>query len=780
MPEYHLTGPTPEPGAVTLTQAHFGVNVVTTYDQEIALPDAGLADLVAELGASTLRFPGGSATEHYFDMTNPNSTVPAVAGAEALTPMDAFFTAAGQIGADVALVVPTRVGFADSAIAALRAGQYGERDTLAPEYLADVESFLRAAFAEAAQNGVAITVLEIGNEFWGSGEMTAGEYGFLAGRVAVLLEQVLQDLGLDETVRIAAQSTAAASDIYAPRNDVQNFIDTAPDGTETLRSQAYINKHFGGVTPAHYEPVTIPGQGSAAGQLNTMIDRINAVPGAADALDGVILHMYQRGGLEGVDDGRNYVFEQLANFEDRLNRAPGAEAMSYHITEWNTATGNRPDNAGLRHASMIVEQMYEMVTHDVTHAQIWPLTFNNAQGTSMVDLGDDRLSIAGTMFSLMQQSLPGLTPMLDWEAPGQIDIHGFEGDARAVLFVSERSGAAQQDVQLHIGAVIDTAKYVVAFTELWDGGAGGASADAAPQIRYENAYTGFIDRLDFDLNDWANARIELTQVGWTDDIVVTYGAHDRIFTYAGDDVVDSGGGGDHIHTGRGNDEIRAGRGNDTLIGGPDDDLLHGGPGKDTFVFRTGDGHDRLSDVDFGVDLFRINGEIAHSYSTLRAIDGVTLEVVGGHVVIGYGAGDTIMLTNTRPIEATGGRQIGTGSADMMIGSDAQDDLRGHNGPDMLIDGAGRDFLRGGNGADLFVLVRDGEQDVITDLQVHCDRIDLTAWEIAHFEQLQIGVAHDADGAWQGHGFIRYADEELRLDGMDAAMLPFLNEDVILI
>jgi Ca2+-binding RTX toxin-like protein len=781
MPTYQLTEPSLQPGAVTLSCDHFGVNVVTSYDQEFAQPESGLADLVAEMSASTLRFPGGSATERYFDMTRPNSMVSAHPDAPDLTPMDGFFAEAGRIGADVQIVVPTRVGFRDSAIEALRAGTYGQRDVLDSTYLADMETFVRTAFAQAAANGVAITGLEIGNEFWGSGEMTAGEYGFVAARVALQLEAILQDLGVEDTVRIAAQSTAAASDIYAPRNDVSNFID-ASNGFETLRSQAYVNKHFGGTVPADYEPVTIPGQGSAAAQLNSIVTQINALPGAADAIDGVILHYYQRKGLAGVDGGRAYTFNQLQNFEDRLHRSEDAPPMTYHITEWNAATGNHPDNAGLRHASMLIETLYEMATNKVTDTQIWPLTFNAAQGTSMVDLNDGRLSIAGQMFRLMAESLPGLDPVLDWSIDGQIDVHGFTSESRAALFISERSGQTQLDAHLSTGALLGDCKYVITMTELWDGGAGGDKAGAASHVTFFDGYTGAADTLDFDIRSWANLRIELTEVGWKDDIVRTYNGNDRIYTYGGDDVIEAGAGDDYIHAGEGADEVWGGAGNDMIVGHHGNDRLHGGAGRDVFVFETGDGDDIIGDFTFGPDRFEINGQRAYNFTTLLAIEGVGIGVAGGHVHITYGAGDTILLSSSQPTlaDAAGGKFTGTHRTDIFIGSDAQDDLRGYNGADYFVDGGGRDFMRGGNGADYFVLVRDGERDVITDFQPDRDRIDLTAWEIAQFSDLDISVEYHLNGDWAGFGYIRYQDEVLRLDGMDDAMLVLLDSDVIAI
>ncbi|MEP4199063.1 MAG: calcium-binding protein [Aliishimia sp.] len=781
MQSFFLADRNIEDKAVVISDDHFGVNVVTTYDQEFGQNESELSSLVSEMGANTLRFPGGSATENYFDMTDPNSAVSADPDSPALLPMDDFFSAAGNINVDVQLVVPTRVGFQDSAVEALRKDEYGERDQLEASYLSDVETFVREAFAQAAANGVDITTLEIGNEFWGSGQMTAAEYGWLAGRLAVHLEDILQDLGLNDTVTIAAQSTASSSDIYAPRDDVHNFIETV-NGIEELRSQAYVDKHFNGIPPSHYEPVTIPGQGSAAGQLNAMIAEINAVPGAAAALDGVILHLYQRKGLDGVDGGRAYVFDQLENFETRLDRPTDAPAMSYHLTEWNVSTGNHDDNAGLQHASMLIETMYEMAIHNVTDAQIWPLTFNAAQGTSLVDLNDNRLAIAGEMFKLMSESLPDLTPILDWSVEDVIDIHGFANNWRVVLFVSERTGEAQSDIQLHTGNVVESTKYVMTMTELWDGGAGGDDDRAEPVITQSDGRTVLGDQIVFDLNDWANLRIELTAVGAGHDEVNTYGGDDRIFTYGGQDRVSTEEGNDYIHAGNGDDRIWAGAGNDHILGGFGDDTITGGSGRDTFVFQTDHGNDRIIDFQFGLDILRIKTVDVFSFTDFSAIGGLDFAFTSEGMRIWYGNSDSILLQDNAAHTAldSGGRFDGTNTVDVLLGGSGNDDLRGKSGADYLEDGAGRDFLRGGNGSDYFVLVADGEHDTITDFQINRDQIDITAWNVDDFSQLQIEVDYNGNGDWNGRGYITFEDEELRIDGMDEAMLAALNSQHILI
>ena len=765
MTDYTLGPPVYEPGAETVTGRHFGVNVVTIYDQEIADPGGVMQTLVSELGAQTLRFPGGTATELYFDMTDPDSAVSAVPGTPALTPLDQFMAAAGQIGCNVALVVPTRVAFADPAADAMLAGSYGSRSTLDPDYLDDVEAYVRGAIADAVAAGTQIVTLEIGNEFWNGGQMTASEYGYIAGLVAVRLQAVLDDLALPD-VQIVAQATSSASQIFSPRYDTEVYI--TADG------------EVHGTPPAEaYQTVTVSGQGSAGDQLDAITDAINAIAGAADAIDGAVLHFYQREGFAGVDGGRDFTFSQLDAFATQLLRSTGAPDLARHITEWNAAAGNSPNNAGLQQAAMIVETFHEMLTNGVTDAQIWPLSFNNAQGTSLTDLGDARLSIAGEMFRLMQASLPGLTPALDWSVAGEIDIHGYTGAERTALFLSERSGAAQTGFDLDVGTMLTGGtKHFVTMTALWDGGAGGSSAGAAPVIAETDGVVVTGSTLEVSLDAWANMRIEMTLVDWTDNIVHGRGGHDRIYTYNGNDEVRAGDGHDYVDGGAGDDIILGGGGNDWLKGDEGQDVLTGGAGSDVFLFDTGDDADVVTDLDFSEDRLRINGVYAASTAELEAMSGVTLANDGGDLLASYGAGDQVRLVGhaVMSARALGGRQVGTDNGDTLTGTGFQDDLRGRGGNDTLTDGSGRDFLRGGDGADTFVLVRDGQRDRITDFMPGTDKIDLSAWGAGGFEDLSFEAGEEVVNGWSGLGYLHWQDEVLYFDGLDAATMATISAD----
>lgn len=85
------------------------------------------------------------------------------------------------------------------------------------------------------------------------------------------------------------------------------------------------------------------------------------------------------------------------------------------------------------------------------------------------------------------------------------------------------------------------------------------------------------------------------------------GAADQISGRAGDDVLAGGGSRDQVFGGAGNDRIYGGTGGDWLAGGTGRDRILGGGGADTFVFRQGDGVDRLVDFADGRDQIRLYG-----------------------------------------------------------------------------------------------------------------------------------------------------------------------------
>ncbi|UWQ78695.1 hypothetical protein K3725_15480 [Leisingera sp. S132] len=671
---------------VTITSSMFGANLVTHYDTEfVDHSDSHKVD-VQSLGVSTLRFPGGAVTETHFDINKPNSAVSKIDSSVALTPMDEFFGAAGAIGADVSIVIPTQGGFETNALQALQSGTFGSRNQLDSDYVNDVLSYIDAALKNAEDNGVIVTAFELGNEFWGSGQMTAAEYGRLVGQLSVLVHKKLDAAGNDADILV--QTTASAG-IFSPNETSSIYVDVSGNVPSFYR-QSYIDEEYDGVIPISFQTYTIDGQGRDWEQAADIAVGINAADGAPEAITGALLHYYANEGLAGVDAGKSNVFRRVNAFEELLDRSEDLPELTQHLTEWNPQEGTH-DTKGLKHASMLVEMVYEMATHGVEAAQIWPLTFNQTQERALLNHHGDGLSISGEAFKMMSESLVGLQAKFDFEVLGKIDVHGYgdpEDDNSLVLFVSERSGEFSENVTLDVGRYIPNTSYFIVKTELWDGGAGGEDSNAVPVLNYSDGAVTTGGLVELDLNAWANTRIEISYITERADIIVGRGGNDSIIGAGGNDLLEGNAGSDTLYGGAGDDEIMGGSGNDEIDGGANYDTIDAGEGNDSVW--GGNGRDLVLLGD-GSDVFHDNGQNdQHGQDTVYG--------GAGHDVINGGGGHDLLCGNEGNDSISGG-----------IGNDQ---IHGGKNYDTIDAGEGNDSVWGGNGRDL-VLLGDGN-DVFHD------------------------------------------------------------------
>ena len=93
-----------------------------------------------------------------------------------------------------------------------------------------------------------------------------------------------------------------------------------------------------------------------------------------------------------------------------------------------------------------------------------------------------------------------------------------------------------------------------------------------------------------------------------DDYLGGGAGHDTLDGGDGNDTLEGGTGNDMLYGGAGNDLLAGGdgedwldggTGNDTLSGGTGNDTLTGGDGDDRFIYTPGDGHDTITDFNFG-------------------------------------------------------------------------------------------------------------------------------------------------------------------------------------
>lgn len=107
------------------------------------------------------------------------------------------------------------------------------------------------------------------------------------------------------------------------------------------------------------------------------------------------------------------------------------------------------------------------------------------------------------------------------------------------------------------------------------------------------------------------------------DLMLGNAGNDRMFGQNGDDVMNGQNGNDTLSGGNGADLIRGQAGNDVLAGQAGHDLLIGGEGADRFVFREGDGFDRIADFHTGEDKLDLRSFDFDSFDDLnfQSVDG---------------------------------------------------------------------------------------------------------------------------------------------------------------
>ena len=206
-----------------------------------------------------------------------------------------------------------------------------------------------------------------------------------------------------------------------------------------------------------------------------------------------------------------------------------------------------------------------------------------------------------------------------------------------------------------------------------------------------------------------------------DDRLYGYGGDDDLYGGSGNDYLSGGTGKDDLYGESGDDELRGDFGDDFLSGGDgrDDlsgdggnDFLFGGRGDDLYRFGAGDGHDEVYEYTAGdVDTIRFEGGLT--------VDDLTLRRIGHDMVIDYGAGDSVQVTNQFYSSAWGAEKIEIGGQiydfnvakasgeavdggedrDLLWGGIGEDHLYGFEGDDHLFGAAGRDILMGGAGRD---------------------------------------------------------------------------------
>lgn len=382
------------------------------------------AHAIEELGVTTLRYPGGSLTEYMFDMRNPDAewaVDPDTGRLESFIPLSDVMGYAADTGRSVSIVIPTRDQLSET--------QFDDNGDRMPAIdRAVLQDFVRDVVSGQYGHGT-VAAFEIGNEYWGSGEMNASEYGRLAADMAELIDRELNALSGDFPQAAEVDVLVQVGTNFGSSDLSDDYAGIAPRDVVADLNASY-GLDLG-------DEVIFPNGGMDWTEINNEILLSHFDDDAMAATDGVIAHVYSRAPV--VEHSRWFQLEQIQ--EHWVERDP---TLEIHVTEWNQkANTNAFDETrdyGLYQAQEMLQQVEEFMRMDVDSAQVWPLIQNT---DSALALGReyDQPTAPGHMFSMMSDNLPGMK-MLDFNpqderatelVTSEMNIHAF-ADGQDMLF----------------------------------------------------------------------------------------------------------------------------------------------------------------------------------------------------------------------------------------------------------------------------------------------------------------------------------------------------------
>ncbi|SDJ99365.1 calcium-binding protein [Aliiruegeria lutimaris] len=668
----------------TVSEDMFGGNFLIDRDR---MGDGTYDEAITDLGLSNLRYPGGTVTEWYFDLNDPNKTWgwdPERGAWRELEPLSDFLADAAAMGVGVDMVIPTGC--------LLTEGDVGSRvpiDTAYQDVYNFVYHLLSGAYGDAD-----IVTLEIGNEYWLGGGMDVVEYAQVASIIAEASQAAIDQLKAD------------------------------------------------GLVPADWDEPEIAIQRGQYGKYSTekgwvqndyLIDAISDE--AAAAIDAVVTHYYASGDYADLANTA-YRFDYL----DSWNESGRFGDLEYYVTEWNVA-GNNSDDLGMRGASVMFYIFSEMVIRGVDAAYAWPV-----QQTTDITLtgneGDTSLTISGEAFAMLADNTAGKDLVARYDY-GDGHVYVYEDADQTVVYIASRNGG-DSEVELDLTA-LGLDGYYYTTTALGTDGALD-DPDAEPILSIEAGFTNTGGSAVFDIGGYGVVQIVFERSNTFNyelygtegsDVLTGFYAEDTLYGLGGNDTISGEGSNDCLFGGDGIDTISGGEGHDRIFGEGGADKLYGGSGCDWI--EGGEDNDRIytgtgADIvggDAGDDQIidgggadRIwMGDGNDKFEDCAFYDNASDEIYGGagnDRIVAF-AGDDLLMGedgNDRLYGGTGHDILdgGTGrdelwggdGRDQLFGGDEDDTLWGEGQDDQLNGGAGRDKMYGGNGQDALYGMEDDD------------------------------------------------------------------------
>lgn len=413
-----------------------------------------------------------------------------------------------------------------------------------------------------------------------------------------------------------------------------------------------------------------------------------------------------------------------------------------NISAWSVSGGGRWNSPSLSAAGSSIALFASMNELGASMSSAWGVRDTGPEGVNLTYVdsnGNTVFTHAAEAYRLMAESLVG-TKLLDTGNYSKSEIEkepyfvkAYADDIKVVFFVTAGRGGVQ-DVKIRlddfgkIGKVFGTRLGTVD-----DNGRLGDLYDRPSVGDTTVAIQG--NTLSFQMNQLhevvriivyhepQSAETGITGSRGSDNLILPRAS---VTTHAlsGNDTIISGGGRADVLCGAGNDVFYGGEVTDTAYGGTGSDRIYGNGGSDSLVGMKGNdtiqggrgadylsggaGHDRIF-ADSNVE----NGKtVSHLPSSGDTIYGGS----GRDLIYGSGSSDLIFG--------------GTGDDRINSGAD-QDKVFGGSGNDTVSGGTGKDYLYGGHGNDIFIFRDEGDslrqhadRDTIMDFDKGIDLIDI--------------------------------------------------------
>ncbi|WP_306114810.1 MULTISPECIES: cellulase family glycosylhydrolase [unclassified Roseovarius] len=690
---------------------HFGTNYLFHHDRVGA--DSTFPEIMDRVGIDLIRYPGGTVTEEFFDLSNPTATLqPSILGRNDrdVTPIQEFLNYAAQSGSKAVIVLPTY--------------RYFDQDTreIDPAAEAIIKDFVRAVLA-GDYGDAQISGFEIGNEWYQDKfNWSAAEFGELQSKMALWIDEVIQE---------DAEWSDTGVYIQAGRGD--------DDGNGIEDDQ------------------------ELAAQFTQQ---------ELDAVDGLISHFYastSSGNSMILGGNVNRRLKDMADYWDTSDET----GLDLVVTEWNIG-GNGPDDTsvtGLMRNVALLNVFSNMMEQGVDMSAIWtaqapgPASLSNKEG-------DDHLTSTGFLYRMMRRELVDTQAVETVQGDEILAGNGqeigrtyvFQGDGKTVLYLASGVGET-------INLNVDFGQYMTAGSHIHatvlDAAEGASATDYRVEATMKTISHGEIGNsgsYTFSLGDYEVVQVVITNgtgvrlfgddQNATNDTFDGTAHADEIWGLDGDDEINGFDGDDLIDGGAGNDALSGGAGDDLIVGGAGSDTIDGGAGEDTLDYsdnasavriyaREGVAEkDESGEADAFANVEHFIGSdhddtIFTGESTASVDSGAGKDFVrilgGDDVEVETGDGNDFVLAESGRASVDlgeGNDKLLAYSADVDVDGGAGDDvIHGGSGNDTIDGGQGNDVMSGGDGQDTFVYNNDGGTDTILDFDTSQDILDLTDLDI---------------------------------------------------